>query len=245
MDPAIFEASQWVKEARHAIVFDGAGTSVESGIPHFRGEGGLWNTYDPAFLSIDYFTKHPGESWELIREIFYRHFSGTRPNEAHRSIARLWEKGYIKSVITQNIDNLHQRAGTETVLEFHGSSEILVCVLCRNRYRVSDIPMEKLPPICIQCDGVLKPDFIFFGEPVPSGVYEESLREVMKSDLILIIGTSGEVFPACHIPYQGKKNGAKIIEINIESSAYTPEITDIFLRGKATEVMKQLAGRLL
>jgi NAD-dependent deacetylase len=240
MDSSVKEAAALLRESNYTTAFSGAGISVESGIPPFRGETGLWSKYNPIVLDIDYFHTHPLESWKVIKEIFYDFFGKARPNEAHKVLANMEEKGLLKNIITQNIDNLHQEAGSREVYEFHGNSRELVCTKCGKRYQVEDIDLEKLPVSCDLCGGLVKPDFIFFGEGIPPLAYSKSVEAAENADVFLVIGTTGEIMPASQIPLMAKSNGVKIIEINVAPSNYTHSITDVFLQGKATEVMKAL-----
>jgi NAD-dependent deacetylase len=244
MDADIEKAAQWIRQSKHATVFTGAGISVESEIPPFRGEGGLWNKYDPAIADISYFRAHPQESWQWIKEIFYDGWGSKKPNRAHQGIAELEKMGFVKAVITQNIDCLHQGAGSRTVYEFHGTLEYLICGLCRDRSPAREVPLDNLPPRCGQCGGILRPDFVFFGEGIPEPARSLSFQEAWNADVFLVIGTTGEVMPACQIPVLAKNNYARIIEINIAPSTFTHTITDIFLKGKATEIMEKLCARL-
>ncbi len=236
--------AQQIRDASMVVAFSGAGISVESGIPSFRGENGLWNSYDPKFLEIGYFQSQPLESWQLIKEIFYDYFGKAQPNEAHLTLARMEQAGLLNTTITQNIDNLHQQAGSKNVLEFHGHSGSLVCMQCENVYPVEEIGLAHLPPLCKSCNGLLKPEFIFFGEGIPEPANSLSFQAAQEADLFLIIGSTGEIMPASLIPGMAKDNGAVIIEINTTPSNYTASITDIFLQGKATEVFRELAVEL-
>ncbi len=241
----IKKAAKLIINSRHCVAFSGAGISVESGIPPFRGKNGLWNKYNPIFLETNYFIANPLYSWKMIKEIFYDFFGKAKPNKAHYTLAK-WEKsGLIKTIITQNIDNLHQEAGSKNVIEFHGTSKILTCVNCSKKYDVKLINFEKLPPLCKKCGGLLKPDFVFFSEPIPQQALDNSIKEATEADLMILIGTSGEIMPASQIPYIAKEKGAKIIEINIEKSNYTNSITDVFLEGKATEIFTKLDKNIL
>ncbi len=237
-------AAELLKNSRYTTAFTGAGISVESGIPPFRGETGLWSKYNPIVLDINYFHSHPKESWNVIKEIFYDFFGKAKPNDAHYVLARMEKAGLLKNIITQNIDNLHQEAGSKEVYEFHGNSRDLICTKCGKRYTVEQVNFEKLPLTCEDCGGLVKPDFIFFGEGIPPLAYQKSLEAAEKADVFLVIGTTGEIMPASQIPVMAKNNGAKIIEVNVEPSNYTNGITDIFLKGKATEVMNKLASKL-
>ncbi|MCK5822621.1 MAG: NAD-dependent deacylase, partial [Bacteroidales bacterium] len=207
-------AAQLLKNSKHTTAFTGAGISVESGIPPFRGAAGLWSKYDPIVLDIDYFHSHHKESWIKIKEIFYDFFGKAKPNAAHISIANLEKKGLIKSVITQNIDNLHQEAGSKTVYEFHGNSQKLICTKCNKVVDVKKNNLDNLPPKCSVCGSVLKPDFVFFGEQIPEYANTMSQNEAQNAEVFLVIGTTGEIMPASLIPHTAKQNGAKIIEIN-------------------------------
>ncbi len=237
---AIKKAAGFLKESRYTTAFTGAGISVESGIPPFRGPEGLWSRYDPVTLDIGHFKRHPEKSWAVIKEIFYDFFGKAKPNAAHYALARLEEKGWLKNIITQNIDNLHQAAGSRQVIEFHGTSHSLVCLQCGKQFGIHEIDMEKIPVTCDACGGLVKPDFIFFGEGIPPVAYQKSLEAARQADVFLVIGTTGEIVPASQIPFIAKENGARIIEINTQPSHYTHTVTDVFLQGKATEAMQGL-----
>ncbi len=234
------EAAQIIKNAKHVTAFTGAGISVESNIPPFRGENGLWNKVDPIFIDIRYFQAKPRESWRQIKEVFYDFFGQAEPNAAHYGIAQLEKDGYVKATITQNIDNLHQDAGSVEVYEYHGNSRDLVCISCGWKTPASNLDLNLLPPLCSVCSEVLKPDFIFFGEAIPELAMLSSFKEAEQADVFLIVGTTGEIMPAAQLPRIAKRNGAQIIEINIARSAYTSEITDVFLQDKATVAMTKL-----
>ncbi len=239
------KAGEIIRNSKHTCAFTGAGVSVESGIPPFRGKDGLWSKIDPVFLDINYFHSYPKKSWHLIKDIFYKFFGSARPNPAHSGLAKLEENGYIEAVITQNIDNLHQLAGSRKVIEFHGTSQTLVCTGCGRKFKFFPEVLDNIPPECPECRAVLKPDFVFFGEPIPSSAYEQSLKETETADVFLLIGTTGEIQPASMIPVIAKEKGAKIVEVNIEPSSYTRTITDIFLQGKASEIISRLADFII
>ncbi|MBF0378924.1 MAG: NAD-dependent deacylase [Desulfamplus sp.] len=249
------ESAKLIKESRRTVAFTGAGISVESGIPPFRGENGLWNKYDPATFEISYFLRNTKASWEVMRDIFYNLFGQVKPNYAHTALAQLERQNLIHAIITQNVDNLHTDAGSKNVYEFHGNLKKLVCLSCGAKIDVSDISLTKIdsdsfPPKCqkvhgsSKCNGVLKPNAVFFGESIPRDAYSKSFEEANKAELFILIGTTGEVAPANMIPRVAKGRGAKIVEINTESSSYTDSITDIFLQGKATEIMRNLISEI-
>jgi len=238
------KAARMIQSSRRCVAFTGAGISVESGIPPFRGKNGLWNKYDPQVFDIQYFHDHPRESWELIRDIFYDLFGRVKPNAAHYALAELEANKRLSAVITQNVDNLHTDAGSHVVHEFHGSLKTIVCLNCRTKYRISDIDLAVLPPKCEKCGGILKPDVIFFGEAIPEPAGTQAFAETAKADCFILIGTTGMVAPANRIPGAAKSNGAKIIEINPYPSEYTRSVTDVFIEEAATTAMENLLEEL-
>ena len=236
-------AAQWIRSAKRITAFTGAGISVESGIPTFRGPDGLWSRYDPRVLDIGYFHQEPEECWRVIREIFYDYMGEhARPNAAHRFLAHLEGTGQLQGIITQNIDNLHQEAGSRRVVEYHGTAQTLVCTACGKRSPFTQHDLNDLPPYCPDCGGLLKPDFVFFGEPIPSDAAHQSMEWIETADLLLIIGTTGEIMPASQLPYQATH--ARVIEINIAPSRYTETLTDLFVQAKATVAADELSRRL-
>ena len=234
------KAAETIDGARRCVSFTGAGISVESGVPPFRGENGLWNRYDPMTFDISYFLENTGQSWVALREIFYDLFGQVLPNAAHYALAELEARGLLAAVVTQNVDNLHRDAGSQTIYEFHGCLKEIVCLDCGNRCGVADVDMGSLPPVCERCHGTLKPDVIFFGEPIPEFAAEKSFEEAEKADCMILIGTTGTVAPANMIPPRAKASDATIIEINPRPSEYTAGITDIFLQDNATAAMETL-----
>jgi len=176
--------------------------------------------------------------------MFYNKLILAEPNIAHQIISKMGTRGFIESVITQNVDNLHQKAGSNPVYELHGTYRQLVCTRCTTEYDFSFADLNFLPPTCFICKGILKPDMVFFNESVPAFTQKRSFEEAEKADVFLIIGTNAEVFPAADIPVKAKDSGAKIIEINIEPSHFTNTITDVFLHGTAVEIMGKI-GKIL
>ncbi len=227
--------------ARHAIAFTGAGISVESGIPPFRGEHGIWNKYDPKTLDIDFFYQHPKQSWEVIREVFYGFFGNASPNKAHLMLARLEQDGLLKAVITQNIDNLHQEAGSRVVIEYHGNSKTMVCTQCGCRQKADRAQLSVLPVLCPHCSGLMKPDFVFFGEAIPAAAQFLAVEHARQADLVIVVGALGEVYPAANIPFEAKRHGAYIVEINPQRTSFTGQITDLHIPMKAGEAFALLA----
>lgn len=244
MENQLKKASDLIQKSNYTIAFTGAGISVESGIPPFRGEHGLWNKYDPQVLDLSYFLNNPEHCWMYIREIFYDFFANAEPNDAHRVLAKMERNKLLNAIVTQNIDNLHYQAGSGTVHEFHGNSKKLKCLKCGQVYDVRDINFENIPPKCVNDGEVLKPDFIFFGEGIPHNAYASSFAVAVKAEICIIIGSTGEVTPASYVPREAKKAGAQIVEINPEETIFTSTITDIHLKGKAAQVLNKL-GELL
>ena len=235
MDSIYRKAAEIISNSINCIALTGAGISAESGIPTFRSKGGLWNDYDPTvYASIDTFIKDPSKYWS-IRGEFIRNYNKYIPNEAHNSLARLEKSGILKCIITQNIDGLHRKAGSENILEIHGSLRESFCMSCKNMYIAPAIPAGDVPRC--KCGGVLKPNTVLFGEHLPEGVLEEAQIQTESCDVMLLIGTSAVVYPAASLPILAKKRGAKLIEINIESSFSDP---DIIIEEKAGMALPEL-----
>jgi NAD-dependent deacetylase len=225
------------------VALTGAGLSVESGIPAFRGSQGLWDRFDPMeFAHIEAFRADPRKVWKMLAELGEL-VDRARPNPAHRGLARLEELGYLRAVITQNIDALHQRAGSREVIEFHGNGQRLVCLDCGRGYAKESVTLETLPPRC-SCGGVLKPDVIFFGEPIPPEASEKALAYCRQCDVLLVIGTSAVVAPASHLPLIAKQQGARIVEINLERTHLSDTISDVVLETSASQALNDILEQL-
>lgn len=244
MEILIEEAAKFIKNSKFTMAFTGAGISVESGIPPFRGKYGLWNRYNPKVLDLGFYLENPTNCWKYIREIFYDFFADAKPNDAHLVLAEMEKNELLQAIVTQNIDNLHQEAGSKTVHEFHGNSKKLKCLKCGKIFHAKDIDFENIPPKCDEDGEVLKPDFIFFGEGIPRLAYENSFADAEKAEVCIIIGSTGEVTPASFVPRTAKQSGATIIEVNPQESMFTNYITDIHLKGNASEVMNALRKSL-
>ncbi len=246
IEKAIEKAAGLIMYSRYTVAFTGAGISVESGIPPFRGEGGLWNTYNPGILDLDAYINAPEQAWPAVKVLFYDFFGKAKPNLAHLKLAELEQKGFLKEIITQNIDNLHQEAGSLIVHEFHGRSNYFVCTKCNTYYNTSKLIVGERPPLCLDssCRALLKPDFIFFGEGIPEKAYRASLRAASNASVFILIGTSGDVMPASSIPVLAKQNGCQIIEINPNISSFTRSITDVFIQANASEGLSRLVAKL-
>ncbi|MDD2636935.1 MAG: NAD-dependent protein deacylase [Bacteroidales bacterium] len=234
------KAADKIKNSAYLSCFTGAGISIESGIPVFRGADGLYSKFDQSLLEISSYQYNTSKSWKAIKKVFYDSFINAKPNLAHKILSKWETNGLLKSVTTQNIDNLHRQAGSKNVIEYHGNKEYFVCFDCEERYANEELKLTQDPPKCLKCGGLLKPDFIFFGEPIPTNAANQSYKEAKKSDVHLIIGTTGTVQPAAYIPYYAKKAGALIIEINPDVSSFTTTLSDIFIKMKASEAMQKL-----
>ena len=242
MNLLISNAADIIYNSKFTIALTGAGISVESGIPDFRSEGGLWSRFDPSeYATIEAFRQDPEKVWEMLKEMD-EIVSGARPNSAHIAMGEMERMGFLHYIITQNIDNLHQEGGSKNVIEYHGNSSTLSCLWCGRRYRSIEKKGE-YPPKC-HCGKALKPDVVFFGEPIPVDALHKSYELASKAEALMILGTSAVVSPANSIPVIAKQNGAKLIEINLESTHLTGSITDIFLKGRAGDILPQLLKAL-
>jgi len=240
MDTAIERAAQVIVDSRSTLALTGAGISVESGIPDFRSKGGLWDRFDPEeYATIYAFQQSPEKVWQMLKEM-EETVDRAKPNEAHKGLAELEKMDLLSCVITQNVDNLHQEAGSRDVIEYHGNSRSLTCLWCNSKYDYSEKKGE-YPPQCV-CGKILKPDVIFFGEQIPVSAMTRSYELASTCQALLIIGTSAVVSPFNILPRQAKQAGAKIIEINLEETVLTDSITDVFLQGKATELVSQVVS---
>ncbi len=192
-----------LRNSNYAVVLTGAGVSTESGIPDFRSPGsGLWTMLDPELFTIGGFKANPGAFYEAGAQ-FFRQIKEAEPNETHLVLAELERRGLIKTIITQNVDGLHQKGGAERVLEIHGTLNSASCIYCRRQVTieemVADVGEGLLPPLCVECGEPLKPDVVLFGEPL-SPDYREAMEEAQRADLILVIGSGMQVSPANQLP---------------------------------------------
>lgn len=247
IDSIIQQAAACIHAAKHLTAFSGAGISVESGIPPFRGENGVWNRYDPQILDLDFFSAHPEKSWPAIRAMFTA-FLGTdgrtpvQPNRAHQVLAQWEAEGRLACLITQNIDGLHAAAGNRKLVEFHGHCRTMTCLRCQRHFPLNeDTTRAPIPRCPAPCGGLLKPDFVFFGEGIPPDALDAAEHAASTTDCMILAGTSGVVYPAASMPVLAKRAGATIIEINPVPSDYTDRITDLFIPLKAAEAFDRLA----
>ncbi len=232
------KAAKYIVNAEYVIAFTGAGISAESGIPTFRGRGGLWEKYDPnEYATIKALKKHPEKVWQLYVEIFNL-IKKSQPNPAHIALKQLEDLGFLKSIITQNIDDLHERAGSKNVIKIHGNYDVMRCDNCGYKEKIGSIPMDFFPR-CPKCGEYMRPDIVLFGEKLPEYELALAFDEASKADLVIVVGTSGVVMPAAIIPYIVRDKGGIIIEVNYEPSAVT-NIANISLIGRAGEILPKL-----
>lgn len=236
----IREVAALLNQAETAIALTGAGISVESGIPAFRGAQGLWERYDPMeYASIEAFRSDPGKVWNMLKEMDELVMSA-QPNPAHQALARLEALGCMSSIVTQNIDGLHQAAGSRHVVEFHGSGRQLSCQKCRRQVGRSELMIDELPPRC-GCGGIIRPEVVFFGEPIPERAAMTAFALASSCQVMLVVGTSAVVAPASQLPVLAKRAGAKVVEINLEPSPLSQGVSDYMFEANASQVLPQLA----
>ena len=256
-----YKIADVIKKSRYTVVLTGAGISVESGIPPFRGKGGLWEKYKPEIYAtfptaIFTFLLKPEKFVKFATE-FTETIINATPNYAHIALAEMEREGLINSVITQNIDNLHQKAGSRNVIELHGNLYRWFCLKCGRERVFSKEELENfMKELSVKrgrreilksyrnfslcgCGGKLRPSIVFFGENLPYEKFENAQKEAKRADVFLLIGTSGIVNPAAELPYIARDSGAFIVDINPGESNLR-RISNIFVVEKATTSMKKI-----
>jgi len=214
--------AQKIKGSKKIVFVTGAGISQESGIPTFRGKDGYWRKYDPMKLaSIDAFYDDPKLVWEWYDDR-RKNILDVKPNEGHFAISQMEEFKDVV-ILTQNIDGLHQRSGSTNVLELHGSIIRIKCTVCDFIDNITE-NFESLPPKC-KCGGMLRPDVVWFGEPLPQNIWQSAIKEASVCDVMVIVGTSLVVSPANTLPVYAKQNGAILIEVNPEKTVMSNDMT--------------------
>jgi NAD-dependent deacetylase len=249
LDREIAGAAATLAGARHVVALTGAGLSVESGIPPFRGPGGLWTKYgEPPMDGYQRFLRDPAGSWRERLDPTAPWMKGltetlaaAKPNAGHRALAELERHGHCAALITQNIDGLHGEAGSAALLEIHGNHHLLRCVDCMTRFSPSEVAVdpESLPPRCPRCEGIVKGDTVHFGEPIPPDVLRRCFEEVAACDCMLVVGTSATVYPAAEFPVEVARRGGSVIEVNPDPTELTPLAT-VSLRGPGGAVLERL-----
>ena len=242
---SVQRAAELMARARAGVALTGAGISAESGIPTFRGAGGLWSQYDPVKVaSIDNFLQDPSAYWKVAKERGPAVLAA-RPNAGHRALAALERAGRLIAVVTQNTDGLHQDAGSGRVIELHGSGRTVQCLDCGSRESRAEVQSRlevEMPPRCRVCGGIfLKPAVVLFGEAMPIAAVEEAFALARAADVMLVVGSSLVVYPAAHIPPAAVDHGASLIVVNAEPTPLDP-IAEVVIRGRAGEVLPELAA---
>lgn len=242
-------AAGLIRQSKHAVVLTGAGISTPSGIPDFRSSGtGLWSKDEPLEVaSLSTFRTKPGQFFEWFRPLARQMFEA-RPNPAHVALANLEERGYVKSIITQNIDILHQKAGSKAVIEMHGTMLTLTCTQCYHQvkadaYIAAFVETGELPR-CLQCKALLKPDVILFGEQLPQAAWFMAQREARACDLMMVVGSSLEVLPVAGLPMQALDRGAHLIILN-NVPTYLNVRADVILLEDAATILPVITERVL
>jgi len=238
-----------ILEANRVVVFTGAGVSTESGIPDFRSPGGIWSRFDPDDFTIQKFMRsHETRKmqWQMLREGSL--LKDAEPNQAHYAVAELEKLGKLTCVITQNIDNLHQKAGNspDKVFELHGNMKRVRCMGCDNRFPMEDI-LQRLKedevPDCHLCRGILKPDAVFFGEALPQKALNDATHHSRHCDLFIVIGSTLVVYPAAYMPMYAVESGAKLVIINLSPTPMDSQAT-VLITSKAGEAMVKIVEKV-
>lgn len=257
MEAFISKAAVQLIKSKYAVALTGAGMSTESGIPDFRGPNGIW-TRNPdaerqAYQSYYKFQQDPKAYWieRMTGTSWLKDLINARPNPGHMALAELEKMSILKCIVTQNIDNLHQKAGSKKVLDYHGNISLLRCYSCDSRFDPKEYELERLlaqdrlPPYCRKCNGVLKSDVVHFNEAIPADVAEESREEVANCDVMLICGTSAVVYPFAMLPRMARQTGSGrktvIIEINADPTPLTAEgVSDYLIQGKTGTILPKI-----
>jgi NAD-dependent deacetylase len=250
MDALAEKVAELIIGAKKLVVFSGAGISTESGIPDFRSPGGIWSRFDPDDFTYQKFVSEPEsrrKQWRLLGEGHLT--TEAQPNLAHYAIAELDEMGRLDCVITQNVDNLHQKAGVpaEKVFELHGNMQWAVCLGCGRRYPFEQIKLrldrgEEIPD-CEVCHGMLKPSAVFFGEQLPYDVLTEASNRASSCDLLIVVGSTLVVYPAAYMPVYAVQAGARLVIINLSATPMDGEAT-VLIKAKAGEAMNRIIDKI-
>ena len=249
MESIIMHGSRMIEEAQKILVFSGAGMSTESGISDFRSPGGVWSKYDPSDFYFDKIIsseKTRRKYWQMSTE-FYHAMKDALPNRAHMAVKRLEEKKKLLAIVTQNIDNLHHKAGnsTEKIIEIHGTAFFVSCLSCGKKYDRAEI-QKRLDsgveiPYCDHCEGILKPDTVSFGQAMPQDKMEAAFNYARECDLCIVLGSSLVVHPAASIPMYAVQNGAKLIIINRDETSLDAK-ANLVSHGSVSEILEKMVG---
>jgi NAD-dependent deacetylase len=250
LQSAIEEAVEAIAAAKYVVALVGAGISAESGIPTFRGPEGLWTKHgEPDLRDYERFAADPKWWWERrisgaggLAELVAA-LEAAQPNAGHIALREMEEGGWLKHIITQNIDNLHQRAGSVNITEIHGNRTKLRCISCGIRWPLDEFPIDELPPHCPDCKGVVKGDTVMFGEPIPRDALDSCVDQTWKCDCMLLIGTSAVVYPAAQFPLDVRRLGGRLIEINPHETPLSG-LADVVVRAPSGEALPAIVARL-
>jgi NAD-dependent deacetylase len=242
-------AADAIRNAETVVALTGAGVSTPSGIPDFRSNGGVWDRFDPMDFHISRLERDPGGFWAdrvaMIEDVFS---ADQAPNIAHKKLVKLEKAGYLDALITQNVDGLHQRAGHDEVIEIHGNGDRVVCQNCHVRYEAGPfydaVRAQERPPHCPDCDTVLKPDVVLFGEALPEHALYRSHSLAEQADVFIVVGSSLQVEPAASLPRTAADNGAILVIINLEVTGVNRQVEYDF-RADVTEALPRLHKRLV
>jgi NAD-dependent deacetylase len=240
MDSTCARVRKLIQDATDIAALTGAGISAESGIPTFRGPGGIWRTYRAEKLATpEAFAEDPKLVWEWYN--FRRGvIAGVEPNAGHRALAELERRTASFHLITQNVDGLHDRAGSRKLLKVHGDIWTLRCTVCGRERCDTSTPLAEIPPRCA-CGGMERPGVVWFGEGLPEQIWMDAQRAAQRAQVLLVIGTSAVVYPAAGLAALAKRSGAVVVEINIAETPVSGQ-ADYSLRGPAAEILPQLVG---
>ncbi|MHA1785599.1 MAG: SIR2 family NAD-dependent protein deacylase [Candidatus Helarchaeota archaeon] len=249
-----------LEKCENIIAFTGAGISTESGIPDFRGKNGIWKKTDPKFATLQYFLEHPEEYWKKAAGVgsetpIIGNILDKNPNEGHFALAKLGKMGKLKGIITQNVDNLHQKANEVIgniqipIIELHGTMVTAHCIKCNAKYHRNEVIQRvrngEIPPTCKEenCNGILKSDTILFGESLPEKAINDAFKLANDCDCVLALGSSLVVFPAANIPIVAKERGAKFVIINYEPTDMD-FMANLTINGALGEILPQIVNKL-
>ena len=242
---SIERAAELIAAAHHAVALTGAGVSAESGIPTFRGAGGLWTKYDPVKVSsIDSFLADPASYWMVSKERGAVALAA-RPNAGHKALAEMEAAGHLVALVTQNTDGLHRDAGSSHVIELHGSGRTVECLECGRREPRADVQARlgvEMPPRCPDCGSTfLKPTVVLFGEPMPADAINEAFELARQADVMLVVGSSLVVYPAADVPIVALRSGARLVVVNAEPTPFD-RFAEVVIHGRSGEVLPQIAS---
>jgi NAD-dependent deacetylase len=235
-----------IREGQPCVVLTGAGVSTESGIPDFRSPSGIWAQFDPLeYASIEAFRRDPAKVWSFYAPRFSM-LTEAEPNDAHRALAALEQEGYVQAVVTQNIDLLHARAGSRDVLEVHGSIGTSSCRDCGASFPLAEVVAKlesEAAPSCDACGGTLKPDVVFFGELLPEGTLERASQLAREAGLLLVVGSSLEVYPVAGLPLETVQAGGRLAIVNRDPTPFDLE-AELVTHAGAGDTLRAVAAEL-